>query len=129
MEKINVRQLASLIDARLNCIETKNKEWEDRHEEEIEKIIKLLPHGSGLDCSTVLIYEKSTGNKIIILSGYHAMDEMGGYTRWITFKLTIKASLMFGYNITITGNFGKDQDIKEYLHDVYNECLTTDQNY
>ena len=33
---------------------------------------------------------------------------------------------MFGFDITIVGKFGKCQDVKEYLYDVYNDALSAE---
>lgn len=125
------RELASTIDARLNCIKSNNTEWKERHEEKINRIIDDLPHGSGIDGTTRLDFERSTGERIVITSEYHAMTETGMYDRWIDFRITLTASLRFGMDMVIAGNFGKYQDVKEYLYDVFGEALsrTPDPEY
>lgn len=126
MEKVNLRMLASSIDARLTCIERGNHDWEKKHEECIEQMMKKLPHGSGLDSEARLDYTRSHGELIVIYQGFHAMDQDGFYDRWINFTITITASLMFGFNLKIVGDFGKYQDVKDYLYDIYSEYLTTE---
>jgi hypothetical protein len=53
------------------------------------------------------------------------MDE-GMYTRWINWKLIITPSLTLGFHMNITGNFGKDQDIKDMLYDMFRCALEED---
>jgi hypothetical protein len=45
------------------------------------------------------------------------MNEVGGYDGWIDYKITLTGSLQGRYNLKITGNFGRRQEIKEYLGD------------
>ena len=112
------REMAKAIDARLNCIKVNNEEWIDKHEEHIQELIDELPHGSGLNYTWELDFDKSTGEKIILAMSYEAMNENGMYDGVINFTLIVKGSLMFGIDIKITGNFGKYQDIKEYLYEI-----------
>ena len=113
------KQLASTIQARLNCIQSHNQEWQDNHEATIKNIINSLPHGSGIDSKTEINLDKSMSDKIIIRSSYHCMDSDGYYTHWIDFTVTIEPSLQFDFNLDIIGKFGKDQDIKNYLYDTF----------
>ena len=52
------KRLAGTIQARLNCIQNNNREWEENHEETINNIIKSLPHGSGIDGVTKIDLDK-----------------------------------------------------------------------
>jgi hypothetical protein len=54
------------------------------------------------------------------------MDENGFYEEWIDYLVIITPSLAFDLNITIRGKFGKRQDIKEYLKEIYHEALTAE---
>ena len=118
-------ELAKAIAAKANCIKSGNEEWFDKWDDKINSIISSLPHGSGIDGRTELD-DKSTGDKIIINSEYHCMNEGGYYDGWINFRLTITGSLMFGFNLNITGNFGKYQDVKDYLHEIFSYDLALD---
>jgi hypothetical protein len=117
------KRLAGTIQARLNCIQYNNTEWKDIHEETIKNIIKSLPHGSGIDGTTKIDLEKSTSEKIVIYSEFHNMNEVGYYDGWINFTLTIKPSLQFDTDLNITGNFGRNQDLKDYLYEVFDSDL------
>ena len=117
------KKLARTIDARNNCIKNNNQEWQDRHEDTIQQLIEMLPHGSGLDGTWKIDIGQSGDQKIILYMSYHAMDENGFYDGWINFMLTIKPSLMFGFNLNIKGNFGKYQGIKDYLYDALESAI------
>jgi len=117
MEK-KYRDLAGKIGARLNCA-SGNEKWFDKHTEDIEAFERdILPFGSGISGCKIDL-EKSTNEKIVINSEYHTMNEHGYYGRWIYFTVTVTGSLQFGVDLRIKGNFGKDQDLKEYLYEVF----------
>ena len=114
------QKLALSADARLTCIKRNNKEWEDKHEETIENIVKnQLPSGSGIDSGNKFNYEKSNGDKLVLDSAFHAMDENGMYEGWIDYNVTVKPSLMHEITIDIRGNFGNRQEIKDMLCETY----------
>lgn len=115
--------LASLVQARINCIESNNTEWIDTHEETIEKIIKkYAPHGSGFDNGTTLDYKKSTGEKLVFNTSYHHMNDNGMYDGWTEHIITVSPSLAFNFNLKISGR--NRNDIKEYIHDIFHDFLT-----
>lgn len=121
------REMAVFIDARLNCQKSNNTEWFDKHTDYLENyLLQKLPHGSGLDYTWNYDYKKSHGQKIVLTMSYHAMDENGFYDRIIDFTLTITPSLTNDFNLSITGNFGKYQDIKDYLYDILNDAFYQD---
>ena len=122
------RELASRIQARLNCINFKDDQenavyWTERHEKCIESLKDLLPSGSGIDSGISIDLSNSTGEKIIIDSSFHAMNDCGYYDRWIDFSVTITPSLIHGISLKISGRFGKYQDIREYLFDIFDDSL------
>ena len=123
MERKIYQELASKINAMANCEKSGNTEWYDKHEDAIQEIIENLPHGSGIDGTTSLDFDATTENKIVIRSEYHTMNEHGYYGRWISFTLTIKPSLQFGIDLKVTGNFGKHQNLKDYLYEVFDNAL------
>jgi hypothetical protein len=112
------QQLAQLIDARLHCGSTNNVEWADKHRESIERIIKdYLPHGSGIDSSCHIDFEKSHGDKIVINTAFHHMDDNGYYAGWTEHRVTVVPSLAFGFRLSISGR--NRNDIKSYLGDTF----------
>ena len=125
MAKKLYQEMASLIQARQNCINKGNTEWQGKHEKRLCELLDELPHGSGLDYTWHYDFNKSNQDKIVLLMSFHAMDENGYYDAVIDFKVTITASLSNDINMVITGNFGKYQDIKDYLYDILQYALTS----
>ena len=127
-ELVIYRELANRIQARLNCMkkdvqDENTRSWTEKHEEAIEALRNFLPHGSGIDSGISIDLINSTGEKIIIDSSYHAMNDGGYYDRWIDFSITVTPSLIHGISLKITGRFGKYQDIREYLYDIFDTSL------
>ena len=122
------QQLARSVDARLRCLnaEPVNDFGLDIHEKKIEDIEALLPSGSGINTGTKVDIDRSTGQKLILYAGYDVMSEYGYYTGVIDFEVIVKPDLMFDFDIRIAGRFGKHQDIKEYLDEVYYDALDQD---
>ncbi len=118
------RRLAGLLNARDNCILSNNTEWVEKHEESLNNTVReYLPHGSGIDSGCQIDLDKSNDNRLVICSEYHAMNENGYYDGWYGFHVTVKPSLQFGFNLKITGNMGKYNDVKDYLYDVFDFAL------
>ena len=102
------QELSSLIQARLNCIESHNTDWEVRHSNKIQELCEsFLPHGSGFDSGTAIDLDNSKPNRIILNTSFHHMDEMGGYDGWTDHQVIITPSLIWGFNLRITG---RDRD-------------------
>jgi hypothetical protein len=118
MERKLYQELASSFIAYNNCVASNNTEWQEKHYEVIQNLISKLPHGSGIDGKTELNFEKSKSNKLIINSEFHVMDENGFYEGWINFSLIITPSWN-GIDISIKGNFGKHQELKDYLVEIF----------
>ena len=117
------KALASMIQARKNCLESNNQKWFEKHGKNIQKIIGSLPHGSGIDGETGIDLTRSTSEKIIIFSSFHCMNGEGYYDGWSDFTIKIIPSLQFDFELKITGNFGKYSDIKEYLYNIFDADL------
>jgi hypothetical protein len=113
------QRMAKTAEAHNNCIRSGNTEWQLRHMAALNDMLDELPHGSGIDGDYEILPAECNADKIIFYCEYHAMNENGYYDGWINYKVQVRASLAHGYNLSITGNFGKYQDIKEYLYDVY----------
>lgn len=114
------QEIAAITDARRNCIKSGNQEWQDRHEETLERIQHNLPSGSGIDTGCLIDLEKSGWNKIVITFGFHHMNDNGYYDGWTDHKAIITPAFD-GINIKITGR--DRNNIKEYLYDVLEYAL------
>lgn len=115
------KKFAGLVNARLNCAKNNNHEWFQMHTDNIKKLVRLLPHGSGFDNGTEIDLEKSTGEKLVFHTGYHHMNEDGFYDGWTYHTVTVRPSLQCGFVIDISG---RDRNqIKEVIHDFFSMDL------
>ena len=117
------RELASLVQARLNCIDSGNPDWHSKHEHAIRTLVAdHLPTGSGIDSGTTIDLDTSTGEKLVFDFSYHHMHDSGMYDGWTEHRAIVTPSLLSGFDIRITG---RDRNqIKDYLHDVFCNALT-----
>ena len=108
-------------------IETK---YIDQAFDNIKNAIDMLPHGSGIDGTNTIDFDKSNDSKIIIQSSYHCMDEYGGYDGWIDFSVIITPSLENDFDLYIVGYFSdrhsKYAHVKDYLEDIFQYALDED---
>ncbi len=116
------QQLASTIQARANCIESKNDEWRDKHEERLAVLVKNhMPSGSGFDSGTTLDLDVSSVDRLVFRTSFHHMDGNGMYYGWTEHDIIVTASLAHGFNLRITG---RDRDqIKDYIADCFSTAL------
>lgn len=121
MTRTLVTEIASVVDARLTCIERKNAEWIEKHTDRLKVIETLLPSGSGWDRGTTLDLVKSTGERLVFFGSYHHMNDTGLYDGWTDHEIIVTPSLQFGFNVKVTGR--DRNDIKEYLAGLFLEAL------
>jgi methionine synthase I (cobalamin-dependent) len=118
------QKLAGSFNAMLNCQKNNNDSWEQIHHDIIENVTDtFLPSGSGIDSGNNFDFQNSKNERLIINSAFHKMDQNGFYDGWINYKVIIKPSLQFNFTLSIIGNFGRRQEIKEYLYNIYSEAL------
>jgi hypothetical protein len=118
-------EIASLVQARLNCGQPGNKEWFETHTERIEAIVKEhMPSGSGFDSGTKIDLEVSQVDKLVFRTAYHHMNEVGMYDGWTEHTVTVTPSLLHGFHLRISGR--DRNDIKEYIADTFSEALQTE---
>jgi len=112
------QEIAKAYCAYSNCIRANNKEWENKWEDKINEAVRdYLPSGSGFDNGTKFNWEKSTKNKLVLITAFHHMDENGGYDGWTEHEVIITPDLMFGFNVKVTGK--NRNDIKDYIHSCF----------
>jgi hypothetical protein len=125
MKRELYREFASTVDAYHRCVATGNTEWRDKHEERLTTLAKdHLPSGSGFDCGTTIDIDKSTGERLVFHTSFHHMDEAGGYDGWTEHTVTVRASLIHGFTLTISGR--NRNDIKDYIGEVFQNGLSGD---
>jgi hypothetical protein len=116
------REMAIRIDALKRCVAANNEEWTAKHNAVLKGLADMLPHGSGFDCGCTIDFNASTGEKLVITTEYHHMDDNGMYDGWTSHVVTVKASLLHGFTITING---RDKNgFKDYAYDLLNEALS-----
>jgi hypothetical protein len=118
------QKIAATLTARINCIESNNKEWIDNHENTLSELEKLLPSGSGFDSGTKINLDKSTGEKIILETSYHHMDEYGSYIGWTDHIITVTPSLQFGFNLKVSGR--DIRDTRDYIGETFQYVLDSE---
>jgi hypothetical protein len=119
------KRLASLIEARSNCIQSGNTEWRDKHEERAEQITKNhLPSGSGFDAGTTLDLGASTAERLVFRTSFHHMNGDGYYDGWSDHTVIVTPSLAFDYTLRITGR--DRDDWKEYARECFSACLDSE---
>ena len=123
--KVKVYQaIARKLDAMLTCHKTGNEEWYDKHNQAILAIMASAPSGSGIDSATEFSFNASTPKRLVFLADYHHMAESGMYDGWTEHEVIVTASLMFGFDLRVTGR-NRDQ-IKDYLSEIYQEWLDSE---
>lgn len=117
-------ELATAIGAYKNCCKVLNTEWKDKWKERIVYLSKnYLPSGSGIDCGTSVMLDKSAAEKIVFQVRYHHMNECGMYDGWTEHEVVVTPSFM-GFSLRIGGR--NRNDIKDYLYDVFDVALNRD---
>ena len=121
-------EIASRVIAIGNCINSKNTEWQAKHETALEEIVKeFMPRGSGFDSGTTLDIDaaiKCNAAKLVFNTSFHHMNDGGYYNGWTSHVVTVSPSLAFDFTLKISG---RDRNgIKEYMHDVFNQALNTE---
>ena len=125
-EQKQTTNLLQTWDAYCRSYDNGNDEWIDKHWTNItETLLDKLPHGSGIDFDW-RIYGTTNLKALVCSNSWHYINENGMYTKSWDFQVIIKADVrdMFGKIIfRIVGQFGKHQDIKDYLYETIAESL------
>ena len=115
--------LANKLLAIANCVQSKNTEWQTRHENDLIHLVKeFMPSGSGIDAECQMDYDASNPEKLVFTTSYHHMNEAGYYDGWTEHKVIVTPSLVKEFALKITGR--DRNEIKEYLHEVFYSALT-----
>jgi hypothetical protein len=113
--------IATAIGALARCKASNNTEWVDRWTDELKQAENKLPSGSGFDSGTTLDLDASTSEKLVFRTSFHHMDENGCYDGWTEHTITVRPSLEFGFNLTISGR--NRNDIKSYMAEQFGYIL------
>jgi hypothetical protein len=116
-------ELAQAISAYHNCIKLDNTEWRDKWEDRVEYLAKNhLPSGSGFDGGTTVDIDSSHGDKLVLSTGYHHMNDGGVYDGWTYHTVTVTPSFIGDFNIRVSGR--NRNDVKNYIGDQFYYDLT-----
>lgn len=117
------RGLAQIVDA---YYRSEVSEWRMRHRNTIDKLVReIMPSGSGIDNGTQIDLAESTGERLVFTTAFHHMNDVGMYDGWTEHKVIVKPSLMYGFDVRITGR--NRNDVKAYLHGVFDDALKTER--
>ena len=119
------QQIASCLTAIENCRKTGNTEWQQRHAETIESLVKNhMPSGSGVDSGVAFDYQGSKPNKLLFQTAFHHMSDEGMYDGWTEHGVVVTPDLALGFGLRITGR--DRNDIKDYLGELFHEALNAE---
>lgn len=123
MERYLYSEIASLVQARLNCQTNNNPAWLLRHEDRIEALVKEhLPSGSGFDSGTKIDLDRSHADKLTFTTSFHHMAESGMYDGWTEHTVTVTPSFN-GFHLRVSGR--NRNDIKDYISETFDYALNT----
>lgn len=111
------QHIAQTIDARRNCIKSGNSVWLARHTAFLQQLEKELPSGSGIDSGTTIDLDASTGERVVLRTAFHHMNDGGMYDGWTEHRVVVRASLYAGLVVDIGGR--NRNGIKEYLSELF----------
>jgi hypothetical protein len=115
------QQLANLVDAYQRCKKTGN-EFAAIHLESIESLVRNhMPSGAGFDRGTKLDLGASTGEKLVFWTSFHHMNDGGFYDGWTDHRVTVRPSMVFDINLTISGR--DRNEIKDYIAEGFDVAL------
>lgn len=126
--RINARlTLVQSIDRSPDSNSPSNKtahEWVQLYTTAANDIVKkYLPSGSGFDAGSLIDWETTQSEYIVISAPFHPMDAHGYYKDWVELMVAITPSLI-GFNLHIMGSPEPEVDeLKDYVHQVFSDCL------
>lgn len=122
--KIPVYKFIATQLARVKNLEKHNAQRSDKVFDALCMWVKKNgPSGSGIDMGTAMS-EASTQDHIVLGTHFHHMDEHGGYDGWTDHRVHVKASMLFGIDVTVSG---RDRNqIKDYLGETYQRWMLSE---
>lgn len=102
------------------------REWYGRHADRIRALVsKYLPRGSGFDSGTTIDMDRSRPDFLVFCTSFHHMDENGFYDGWTEHTVTVRACMIHGIRMHITGP--NRNDILDYIGESFQHALTSAQ--
>jgi hypothetical protein len=127
MRKVYQAIAESLLAAR-NCEKAGDRsEWILRHIDRIKTLCAAaLPHGSGFDNGSKIDLERSTPERLVFSTAFHHMNEHGYYDGWTEHTVIVTPSLVFGFELRVTGR--NRNDIKDTIHECFHYALGANED-
>lgn len=88
-------------------------------QDRVERILACLPRGSGIDAGTQIV--SVSDKQIVLTAGFHHMNEGGYYDGWTEHTIRVRASLMLGMTVSVSGS--NRNQIKDYLQELYTRVM------
>ena len=122
MKSTVIQRIAETVDAFHTCEKNDNEEWRERHFETLQELEReALPRGSGIDNGVRIDIQASTMDFVTLRTSFHHMNEHGYYVGWSEHTIVVTPAFR-GVNLRITGR--NRNEIKDYLHEVFEHALT-----
>ena len=113
-----ISELSVTSEALERCKAEGNKEWKEKHEKYLKKLLEYLPNGSGYDNGTHLV--SITPQKAIFQTSFHHMNDVGFYDGWTDHKVTVCATFS-GIEVNVSGR--NKNNITEMIADDFHFAL------
>lgn len=121
-DSVMCEAIANAATARRNCIKANNVEWLDRWTAQLEALAELLPSGSGFDSGSHIDMDRTTEDKLVLTTSFHHMAESGMYDGWTEHTVTVRASFVGRFSVSVSGR--NRNDIKEYISECFSSALS-----
>lgn len=126
------QHIASAVNTRNNLMlrDTSHaRHWIGEWESRLKRMEQALPSGSGVDSGSLILLDdpgtpvgkRSIGNRLVLQTSFHHMNDAGMYTCWTEHNVIVTPSLQFGIELRVTGR--DRNDIKEYLRELFDHAL------
>ena len=93
-------------------------------------LLKVLPHGSGIDCRWQFDYQNN--GKIKATNAFHCMNEGGYYCGYADFTLTVDLDKPADFRLVFNGSeshrLNSKYTLKDYLEETFHYALTSTQD-
>jgi hypothetical protein len=92
------------------------------HRSALSALVKEhMPSGSGFDSGTDIDLDKSNPDRLVFSTAFHHMNEHGLYCGWTEHRVTVRPSLTYAIELTVSGR--NRNGIKDYAYDVFRDAL------
>lgn len=112
--------IAECLTALPNAENSGNHGLVDRWKAALAQCDGMLPRGDGFDNGSVIVKAESDGNKIVIATSYHHVEN-GYYDGWTEHRVTVRPSLAHGIDLSVSGR--DRNEVKGYIAETFGVCL------